>query len=103
MTNFLPRTGTIAYAKRASTLWQSGERGVCYEVYQIGERPGYSFIFEGGGYDGFSEDDLTGWLELTEEVAPSVVGFKFKNVMHLSGAYEAGWFDEALKKPVRGA
>ena len=100
MTNFLPRTGTIAYAKRASALWKSGERGVCYEVYQIGERPGYSFIFENGGYDGFSEDDLTSWLELTEEVAPSVVGFKFRNVMHLSGAYEAGRFAVALNKPV---
>ena len=48
----LPRTGTIAYAKRASSLWQSGERGVCYEVYQKGERTGYSFIFQNGGYEG---------------------------------------------------
>ena len=92
------RVGSVAFTRRLSSLWKKGERGVCYETYRIGERPGYSFIFEGGGYDGFSEDDLSSWLALTEEVAPSVMGFQFRNVMHLSGAYEAGWFYEALKR-----
>jgi hypothetical protein len=48
------QVGSQVIAKRASGLNAVGERGVCYEVYQLGGRPGYSFILERGGYDGFS-------------------------------------------------
>ena len=101
MSTLIPRVGSITYAVRASSLWQKGERGVCYEIYGIGDRAGFSFIFEKGGYDGFSEDELEPWLLITKEIAPSVVGFQFKNVLHLTGAYQAGWFDEALKITAR--
>ena len=46
--------GTLAVATRATGICRAGELGVCCELYRIGDRPGYSFIFERGGYDGFS-------------------------------------------------
>lgn len=48
------QVGTIAIATRASGVCDVGETGVCYEVYELAGRPGYSFIFERGRYDGFS-------------------------------------------------
>lgn len=43
--------GSLVSAKRTSGVCEPGESGVCYEVYQLGNRPGYGFIFERGGYD----------------------------------------------------
>ena len=52
------QVGTLAVAKRDTGVCAAGERAVCYEVYQLDGRAGYSFIFERGGYDGFSPDEV---------------------------------------------
>jgi hypothetical protein len=67
--------GTIAVAHRQSGVCAVGERGVCYEVYALENRPGYSFIFEKGRYDGFSPHDVELFLTLTDTVCPAVTGF----------------------------
>ncbi len=44
------RVGSIAIAKQASGVCRPAEPGVCYEVYELEDTAGYSFIFEMGGY-----------------------------------------------------
>ena len=51
--------GSLVTAKHATGICHSEESGVCYEVYQLENRPGYSFIFQRGGYDGFSPDEVS--------------------------------------------
>ena len=63
------QVGTIAIATRASGVCDVGETGVCYEVYELAGRPGYSFIFERGRYDGFSLEDVEMFLHVTDRVA----------------------------------
>ena len=64
------RVGTLAVAKRGSGVCKEGEVGVCYEVYTLGDRPSYSFIFERGRFDGFSPRDVELFLEPLEVVVP---------------------------------
>lgn len=90
------QVGTLAVAKRDSSVCKEGEYGVCYEVYQLGDRPGYAFIFERGGYDGFSPFDVELFLEVTNLVVPSVTNYEFANVGRLVQDYRAGRFAEAL-------
>jgi hypothetical protein len=46
------RVGTLAIVKKDSAICSVGEIGVCYDMYTLGNRPGYSFIFEKGGLAG---------------------------------------------------
>jgi hypothetical protein len=88
--------GSIAIAKRATGVCDVGEVGVCYEVYTLDSRPGYSFIFESGRYDGFSPDEVETMLELTGLAGQAVAGYQFRNVMQLSLDYDRGLFDAAF-------
>lgn len=90
------QVGTIAIAKRASGVCDVGERGVCYELYELGGRPGYSFIFEQGRSDGFSPCDIDMFLTVTEEVCQVVVGYPFKNVLRLKRDFDQGRFAPAF-------
>jgi hypothetical protein len=78
------QVGTLVTAKRDSGVCRAGERGVCYETYTLGGRPGYSFIFERGGYDGFSPEDVDAFLHVTDRVCPEVANYQFTNVVRLS-------------------
>ncbi len=91
------QVGTLAVAKRDSGVCTEGEYGVCYEVYSIGDRPGYAFLFERGGFDGFSPRDVETFLEPLERVVPSVASYRFSNVGRLVRDYRAGRFAEALE------
>ena len=91
------RVGTLAVAKRDSGVCKAGEYGVCYEVYTLEDRPGYSFIFEHGGFDGFSPYDVETFLEVFDLVAASVTSYTFTNVGRLVQDYRAGRFAEALE------
>jgi hypothetical protein len=73
----------------------AGECGVCYEVYQLGGRPGYSILFEGGRYDGFSPLAVEMLLDVTGRVCPEVAGYAFGNVTRLARDFEAGRFAAA--------
>jgi hypothetical protein len=44
------RVGTLVTARRAiGPVAQAGERGVCYQVYVLDNRPGYGILFRRGG------------------------------------------------------
>ena len=88
--------GTLAIAKRASGVCEAGERGVCYEVYELGGRPGYAFIFEKGGYDGFSQEDVELFLTVTDTVCATITSYQFTNVTRLRRDFEQGRFAEAF-------
>jgi hypothetical protein len=99
MTGQTIRVGTLAAAKRDSGVCRAGERGVCYETYTLGGRPGYSFLFERGGYDGFSPEDVDAFLDVTDHVCPEVASYQFTNVVRLNRDFEAGRFAAAFATP----
>ena len=90
------QVGTLATAIRGTAICAAGERAVCYEVYQLGGRPGYGFIFERGRYDGFSEEDVEMILEISDTVCPEIADYQFTNVMQLSSDFRQGRFAAAF-------
>lgn len=93
------QVGSLVIAKRATAICDEGEKGVCYEEYRIGDRPGWSFIFEQGGYDGFSPDEVAKLLDLTGEVCAEVADYEFQNVMQLLADFCQGRFAAAWRPP----
>ncbi len=92
--------GTLAVATRATGICRAGELGVCYELYRIGDRPGASFIFERGGYDGFSPQEVELILEVTGVVFRSIETYSFTDVGQLLKDFLAGRFGEAFNSPI---
>jgi hypothetical protein len=90
------QVGTQVVAKNATRVCAAGERGVCYELYQLGGRPGYGILFQGGGYDGFSPDDVALFLDVTGRVCPEVAGYRFTNVARLQRDFQEGRFAAAF-------
>jgi hypothetical protein len=90
------RVGSLVVAKRASGVCAAGERGVCYELYQLGGRPGYGILFQRGGYDGFSPDDVALFLDVTGRVCPEVADYRFTNVTKLAQDFRDGRFAAAF-------
>lgn len=90
--------GTLVTAKRWGGVCSEGERGVCYEVYTLGNRLGYGILFEQGKYDGFSPSEVELVLEVHPVTAASIEGYQFENVGKLSQDYLAGQFKEAFQK-----
>jgi hypothetical protein len=96
------QVGTLVVAKRTSGVCVTGERGVCYEVYQLGGRQGYGIIFEGGRHDGFSPEDVAMFLDVTDQVCPAVTGYQFTNVSRLLDDFRNGRFADAFPPRHRG-
>jgi hypothetical protein len=85
MTTHVPiKVGTLVIAKRASGVCAAGERGACYELYRLSGRPGYGILFQRGGYDGFSPEDVEMCLDVTNRVCPAVADYRFTNVTQLN-------------------
>jgi len=70
------QVGSLAIAPRASGVCDVGERGVCDEVYALGGRPGYSFLFAQGRYDGFSPEDVALFLTIIGGVCAAVAEYQ---------------------------
>ena len=87
------QVGSQVIAKRVSGVCDPGERGVCYQVYELAGRPGWGFIFERGGYDGFSPEDVDTFLEVTGEVCQEMADYQFRNVWQLCRDFQRGRFD----------
>ena len=98
MTRAIPaiQVDSLAIATRASGVSDVGERGVSYEVYTLGGRLGYSFIFAKGRYDGFSPEDVALFLTITGEVCTAVADYQFINVTRLSRDFAQGRFAPAF-------
>ncbi len=88
--------GSMVTATRDTGICAAGERGVCYEIYRLDGRAGYSFIFERGGYDGFSPDEVELMLEVSGDVCPQVADYQFSNVLRLQKDFHEGRFSDAL-------
>jgi len=84
------QVGSLAIATRASGVCDVGERGVCDEVDARGGRPGYSFLFEPGRYDGFSPEDVALFLTITGEVCAAVAAYQCTTVTRLQRDWEQG-------------
>jgi hypothetical protein len=93
-----PRVDSVAIATRACAVFAFGEASVCCETYRIGGRPGWSFVFERGGFDGFSAEDVALCLHLTGEVAPELAGYGFRGVGHLRADRRRGCFAGAFAR-----
>jgi hypothetical protein len=75
---------------------------VCDEAYTLpdgkgGRRPGWSFLFEQGRYDGFSPDEVELILEVTGEVCQEVTDYEFRSVMRLMEDFRRGYFAPAFQ------
>ena len=90
------QVGSLALATRASGVCDVGERGVCYEVYDLGGRPGFSFLFEQGRYDGFSPEDVALFLTIIGEVCAAVADYQFTNGIRLQRDWAQGRFAAAF-------
>jgi hypothetical protein len=86
------QVGTMAMAKRTSDVCDVGERGVCDEVYELGDCSGYSFIFETGRHDGLSASAIDMFLQVTDDICPSVVGYQCTSAVRLMRDDDAGRF-----------
>ncbi len=93
------QVGSIVIAKVDSFVCTVGERGVCYAVSTIADRPSYGIIFSGGKYDGFSPDDAKIFLSETGKISPQVAGYIYRDAATLKADFRQGVFEEALKKP----
>lgn len=91
------QVGSLVVARRGTAVCDMGERGVCYEVYDLGGRPGRSFIFESGRYDGFSPDDVDTFLEVTDTVCSETANYRFTNVWRLCQDFQQGRFAAAFR------
>ena len=90
------RVGSLVTAKKTSGVCDCGERGGVYEAYRVGERPGWSVIFQSGRHDGFSSCDVDFFLDITGEVCEELTGYTFENVTRPVADFGRGDFALAL-------
>lgn len=95
-----PRVGTIVQLKVSCLENEEGVSGICYDVYEIGERKGYAFIFENGRYDGFAPDEVERFLKVLDHYGNSRYfwTYKFTNVIALDRDFKNGAFDEPFSE-----
>ena len=90
------QVGSLVVAKKLSGVCDPGERGVVYEAYRLGKRPGWSVIFHSGRHDGFSPCDVDFFLDVTGDVSEELTGYAFENVTRLAADFGRGRFAPAL-------
>lgn len=91
------QVGRQVIAKHTTAVCQEGEHGVCYEIYTLDNRPGYSIQFKNGGYDGFSSEEVIAILNVTGSIYEPIENYQFTNVIQLQRDYENGQFKAALE------
>jgi hypothetical protein len=104
--------GTLATAKHDTGLSYLEEAGVCVATKQVCfvdaqsepgqagrlKEPGYTFIFERGGYDGFTSEQVERFLEISDNVSKEVADYRFENKGKLEADYQAGRFAAAFEE-----
>ena len=91
------RVGSLVVAKKGSGVCDPGEQGVVYKQYELGNRPGWSVIFQSGRHDGFSPCDVDFFFDVTGEVCEELTGYTFENVGRLADDFDRGDFAPALE------
>ena len=97
------RVGSLVVAKKASGVCNPEERGVVYEAYEMGKRPGWSVIFQSGRHDGFSPCEVDFFLDVSGEVCEELSGYTFENVPRLVEHFGRGDFAPALGPEGQGS
>jgi hypothetical protein len=93
------KVGSLVTAKGdLEHFCRAEESGVCYEVYEQENQPGYRFIFQGGRYDKFSPAEVNRFLEVSGRVSKPVANYQFKDLDQLHADYRAGRFDAAFEE-----
>jgi len=92
-----PKVGDVWTFARGCMGNPVGSKAVCYEVYALGGRPGASFIFPNGAYDGFSPTDLDIFGGQPAGRAAPVVGYAFRNVGQVGHDFRNGVFASAFE------
>lgn len=76
----------------------AGTRGVCYQEYNLNGRPGYSFIFPNGRYDGFSTEEVRQFFHISSwKMHASIQDYQFQNVSTLIDDFNDGHFNSVWK------
>ena len=87
--------GTIVKLKVACLDNPIGTRGVCFELYKIGEGIGSSFIFGNGKYDGFSPLEQQLYLDAIG-YSKEIENYKYSHVGELVLDFFSGTFTGSL-------
>lgn len=79
--------------------WMENEPGtpaLCYEEYEIGNRPGWQFIFPNGSYCGFEPEAMAVSNARYVVTIPTLREYQFTNVFVLVRDFRAGVFSTAF-------
>lgn len=88
--------GAKVYAKANSGVCSAGERGVVVEEYRLGARSGRTIVFERGGYDGFSADEIGLFVVAEGSVDGTLGSYRFEGVHPLQRDLRRGAFAQAF-------
>ena len=90
------RVGSIVKLGRECLDCSINTIGVCYEVYNIGNREGFSIIFSNGNYDGFSNEDLKIFEVKKIGYVSKLSKYKFISVLKLADDFQDGHFNDGF-------
>lgn len=95
--------GSLVMATKNTGVCSENETGVVYEVYNRDATDGqgeygFSIIFAGGRYDGWSWGDIAVGIVDLKAMDSSLVGYEFTNVIRLTADFHAGRFNQAFEK-----
>lgn len=84
--------GDVVVVERATGVNDAHARAVVVERYVLGNRPGWTLLFNDGQHDGFSPDDcaICGVRRVGHE--PSVADYVFRSALQLLFDFERGRF-----------
>ena len=91
------KVGQIIKAKLGTAVNSRNEVGVCYEAYREGNRAGWGIIFEDGGYDGFSPEEVRKFLVVSDHIDQTLKNYEFTSVLRLRDDYDRGLFSNAFE------
>jgi uncharacterized protein YktA (UPF0223 family) len=87
--------GTRAKLKIPCMRNPTGTIGICFEIYNIGDNSGASFIFPNSSYDGFSSQEVEEFLEFYDN---GDLQYEFTNVNQLMKDFHNGMFNKYFKE-----
>lgn len=92
------QVGTLINLTEPCLQNEPGTTGLCVNVYNLGNRDGYFFIFPNGQYDGFSPYDVHRFMDVgSNGFCPELADYNFSNVIQLSRDFDDGRFDVAFE------